>query len=1088
MVINEVLSRTDTPPPTDSIELFNPTTNTVNLGGWFLSDDFNTPKKFRIADGTMIAPGGFKVFTEADFNLGGLGFAFSSLGDEAWLFSGDAQTNLTGYVHGFRFGAAENGVSFGRHVTSVGEEHFVAQSATTLDATNSSPRVGPVVISEIHYHPPDSVAAGVTRLTSLDVLLRNQSQLVAEVADRLEFIEIQNITASAVPLFDPLNPTNAWRLRGDADFDFPTNVTLAPGATLLLVNFNPATDTNALAAFRATYGLDASVPLFGPYSGSLDNSGARVELQKPDAPNAGIVPRIVVDTVRYRDSAPWPVAADGGGSSLQRLVLSAYGNDPTNWFAAGLTPGSRNVLNLAPVISILSPTNGATFGQPVNVAIVTDASDSDGTVSKVEFFAGNMKLGEVTGTPFNFTWTNAPFGSHLLTARVTDNRLASTLSAPISIQVLAQPPTVAITSPTNGALLLASTPNAVVASANDVDGFITKVEFYAGVTKLGEVNVAPYIFMWSNAVPGNYALTAVATDNGGFTAISAPVNVYVVIGSATNFTLISTGAVWKYFDQGLDLGTTWRVPGFNDASWASGPAPLGYGDGDEATTNSFGPDLNNKFITTYYRRAFTVSGAAAFSALNVRVLRDDGAAVYLNGTEIFRSGLPEGSIAFNTLANITVVGGDESTNFFGSAVDPALLVEGVNVIAVEIHQQRPDSSDISFDLELSGAQSFLAPVITTHPVTQSAPVGSAVTFSVSARGTPPLRYQWRRNGTNLSGANSATLVLPNVQLSQGGSYSVVVTNSSGSATSQSALLGVFIAGDYAQTVLSDAPIHYYRFEETSTGQPAADLGTPGGRNGIFTGGITLGQSTAPLDLGHAARFSGTPGTFVNLGNFHPGNSATIEAWVQLDPSAANNPGYYAIVARWDGSYELDFAPGDVPNLIVRNQVNAFGLVAASAPLARGQWHHLVGIYDGGVMTLYINGTFAASAPLAGTLRNGGPSPDRVLIGATRDGSTSSFQWKGLIDEVAIYNRALSADRVLAHYQAALPTPALAINAGGEITWPTVPAGFVLQVTASLAPPVQWEPANVTGRTEQNGFFKLTVPLGETTRFYRLARP
>src|SRR6185503_19109770 len=108
IVINEVLSRTDLPPPTDSIELFNPTGTNVHMGGWFLSDDFNTPKKFRIPDGTTIPPGGFLVFTEGDFNAGGAGFALSSDGDEVWLFSADGSMNLTGYAHGFSFGAAEN--------------------------------------------------------------------------------------------------------------------------------------------------------------------------------------------------------------------------------------------------------------------------------------------------------------------------------------------------------------------------------------------------------------------------------------------------------------------------------------------------------------------------------------------------------------------------------------------------------------------------------------------------------------------------------------------------------------------------------------------------------------------------------------------------------------------------------------------------------------------------------------------------------------------------------------------------------------------------------------------------------------------
>src|SRR3989442_9007832 len=79
--------------------------------------------------------------------------------------------------------------------------------------------------------------------------------------------------------------------------------------------------------------------------------------------------------------------------------------------------------------------------------------------------------------------------------------------------------------------------------------------------------------------------------------------------------LISTGAVWKYLDNGSDQGSAWRASAFDDSAWASGPAQLGYGDGDEATINSFGPDANNKYITTYYRRAFNVPNASSITNL-----------------------------------------------------------------------------------------------------------------------------------------------------------------------------------------------------------------------------------------------------------------------------------------------------------------------------------------------------------------------------------------------------------------------------------------------------------------------------------------
>jgi hypothetical protein len=158
ILINELLTHTDVP-QIDAIELINPTDADVDLGGWFLSDDRNAPKKFRIPDGRTIPRSGLIVFDERDFNATpgtGTSFSFSSKGDQAFLFSGDG-TNLTGYFDGEDFGAAANGVPFGRYTNSVGEVHFVAQAALTLGLPNAGPLVGPVVIREIMYHPRDGM-------------------------------------------------------------------------------------------------------------------------------------------------------------------------------------------------------------------------------------------------------------------------------------------------------------------------------------------------------------------------------------------------------------------------------------------------------------------------------------------------------------------------------------------------------------------------------------------------------------------------------------------------------------------------------------------------------------------------------------------------------------------------------------------------------------------------------------------------------------------------------------------------------------------------------------------------------------------
>lgn len=164
-------------------------------------------------------------------------------------------------------------------------------------------------------------------------------------------------------------------------------------------------------------------------------------------------------------------------------------------------------------------------------------------------------------------------------------------------------------------------------------------------------------------------------------------------------TLVATGSTWKYLDNGSDQGTAWRDPSFNDAAWASGAAELGYGDAP-VTTVAFGGDANNKYVTTYFRRSFTVANPTLYGHLKVRLKRDDGAVVYLNGAEVYRVNMtPTGTVAYNMLANATVGGADEDT-FFDSPDLQNMLVAGANVVAVEIHQSAVDSSDLSFDAEL----------------------------------------------------------------------------------------------------------------------------------------------------------------------------------------------------------------------------------------------------------------------------------------------------------------------------------------------------------------------------------------------------
>jgi len=176
-----------------------------------------------------------------------------------------------------------------------------------------------------------------------------------------------------------------------------------------------------------------------------------------------------------------------------------------------------------------------------------------------------------------------------------------------------------------------------------------------------------------------------------------------LLAAAVTDTLVAAGATWKYLDTGVAPAAAWTAPTFDDSAWKSGPAQLGYGDGDEATRVSFGPSSTNKFITTYFRRSFPASEIRRYAALNLEIQRDDGAVVYLNGREVARSNMPAGAITASTLATLNVAGADE-TAYYAYALPLAPLAEGNNTVAVEVHQNLPTSGDVSFDLRLTATQ------------------------------------------------------------------------------------------------------------------------------------------------------------------------------------------------------------------------------------------------------------------------------------------------------------------------------------------------------------------------------------------------
>jgi hypothetical protein len=326
VIINELLANSQGSGP-DWIELYNTTAATIGIGGWFLSDDANDLTKYRIAAGTSIAGGGYQVFYE-DKHFGNSAdpgckepFALSRTGETVYLHSGSAGV-LTGYNEQEKFDASEVGVTLGRYQKSTGTYNFVAMSKATPGAANAAPQVGPVVINEIMYHPDAPAEA--------------------------EYVELVNTSNEPVMLYDA-DRELPWRFTDDPDspavellFPADSPVTLAAGEYLVL-----AKDESVV---RTKYNIPANVKVLAWGLGNLADGAEKIQLSKPDDPDGQGNPTwIRVDRVVYSDGShpqdfpdgvdPWPVQADGQGSSLALIDPAAYGNDPGNWHAATPTPG-----------------------------------------------------------------------------------------------------------------------------------------------------------------------------------------------------------------------------------------------------------------------------------------------------------------------------------------------------------------------------------------------------------------------------------------------------------------------------------------------------------------------------------------------------------------------------------------------------------------------------------------------------------------------------------------------------------------------------------------------------------------------------
>jgi len=546
------------------------------------------------------------------------------------------------------------------------------------------------------------------------------------------------------------------------------------GATLWWKWVAPVSGTAVVDTFGSTFNTFLSV-----YTGTAVNALTLVG-RNDNAPGQANVSQVSF------------TATQGTEYEIQVAGVSGFGG--------GTAFGSIQLtVQMPPSVTITSPTNNSLSVAGSNIVLNATASSPNGAVTEVDFYSavpGGIftRIAALTNAPYTFVFSNPPLGTNIFIALVTDVSGASAASA--SLNVLVANIGVTITAPSDGASFGHASPITVNAFGLLSSGTITNIDFFADGQKFGQDGTAPFSAVWTNVTSGSHRLVATGTDDAGNLWNSAPV--YVAVGVP----IVGSNSVWKYMDNGSDQGTAWIAPSFDDSTWASGPAPLGYGDSNgrqPLTTNSFGPDPNNKFITTYYRQAFVSPDPNSFSNLVLNIQRDDGAIVYLNGAELARFNMPSGPVGYTNVAAANA--NDDGGTTFTMNVNPSLLHLGTNEFAVEIHQDTNNSSDIWFVMELIGTPYIVRDLVSILSQPQSLTItpGDTATFSVNAVGAPPLYYQWLKDSNSIAGATNSTFSVPFASSSDEGTYSVIVSNANNIVFSSNAVLRV---GYYPITITS----------------------------------------------------------------------------------------------------------------------------------------------------------------------------------------------------------------------------------------------------------------------------------------------
>ena len=698
VVINELLA-TPGAPFEDAIELYNTNSSAVSVGGWWLSNDLYNRKKYQIASGTTIAAKSYQVFYGADLAAGSVPFAFNPTGGNAILSAVDSSGNLTGVGAVVTYSAQPTNTSFGRVTATglnntLGGAEFWPQSAHTFGqdsatdvatfrtgtgAANASPKIGPVTINEIMYHPLDitNVIGGVTNISD---------------DSRDEFIELYNLSTNTVDL-------SGWILTGDVTFTFTNGTTLAAGGYLLLVSFDPTVTTN-LTAFRSYYSLSSSAAIYGPYSDKLPNSTAVLELAYPLLIN-GYTNFAQVDKVEYRDSndPAWPGKADGKGQSLSRASSSVIGNNAANWSSKTPTPGAVNkgVVTNA-VIVTTSPLTGGVLGVGYTNTFTATGGSTPYSWSITSGSVPGLTLatnGILSGTP-------ASAGTNIFTVQLADN-IGFTTNKSFTLVVVATAPSIVISSLGNG--VIGTAYSQTLAATNGTSPYTWTLaggSLPAGLT----LNTAGVI-SGTPTTNGTFSFTVQIADTYGLTASSTlSITVAAAALDITTLSPMPDGQLGSYYSQALT-----GAGGLAPYTWSlsSGSLPTGL------SLDTLGDLAGTPTAVSTFN--FTVQLTDTLGSIVTKSL---AITITTATVTITTTTLPDGTVGTAYSQTLAASGG---TSPYTWSLTWEGLPPGLNLSSAGVVSGTPtDYGTYSFTLQVNDSTSGVASQLYTVEIAHSVPV------------------------------------------------------------------------------------------------------------------------------------------------------------------------------------------------------------------------------------------------------------------------------------------------------------------------------------------------------------------------------